>query len=59
MVGGNFVPTSEVDLTPHEREQSAGPGTGTEVGLGLNDYLRSILPNRIIRGKLKQYLLKS
>ena len=33
--GRNFVPTSEVDLTPPEREQSARPGTGTEVGLGL------------------------
>ena len=33
--GGGFIPTSEVDLTPPEREQSARPGTGTEVCLGL------------------------
>ena len=33
--GENFVPTSEVIFTPPEREQSARPGTGTEVGLGL------------------------
>ena len=33
--GGNFVPTFKIDLTPPEMEQSARPGTGTEVGLGL------------------------
>ena len=33
--GGGLVPTSWVDLTPPEREQSARPGTGTEEGLGL------------------------
>ena len=39
--GGGLVPTSLVDLTPPEREQSSRPGTGTEEGLGLGWFVTS------------------
>ena len=36
--GGELIPTSEVDLTPPEREQSARPGTGKKRAWDWDDF---------------------